>query len=572
LGTPSNVVVVKQESDFGVAGGGEIQLANDTIYQVSGAVVVNNTLVLPTLGTAMIKGNDYGIDKILSNVGAGLPTIKGLDFTIYTQYDVGLTSLTGLNKCYDLQSSNTALFGNGAKLGVYIEGSIIQGFAELGLFKNIRGSVNSRIFFLQNGKLQLDNCGGITFNASIFNNFFNSGQPYLEYVTNIIEGEISGVQFIATKGTSAINIDPAIAGTSAVAFGRVPYQGLVVSGAVSFVDIGGGQVRVIVEGGTSYENNDFVAIQLSGAYDTAATQITNVVPLFFLDPPTNSIPVGSFDITATFTVDTGQGQIFLLNAGLTGLEIVPFYKPDISGIITSIFDNGSGFARVQSASHGLTTGKSLFINSPSGDYDRGFFAVVIDTDNFDLLDNFGNPFPIATIESTGSWDSSSLDQTNNVVSTANSGGILPDSQILGNNILTSTVAFSATTILTRVTTGTWINDEAERFKATSDGRLVYTGRTSATVSFSAKAVVQRPSGTTATGFMNIMEKRVGAGSFTEIVNHPSSQNQVQSSNASQLTVAAIVENINPGDEFGIGIAGDSSFTLNILSIDFNIKK
>lgn len=570
LDSATNVIIVKQESDFGIASGGEILLSNKTVYQIVGDVLISNTLVIPTSGECVIKFNSYTTDRIISNVAAGQPTIKGLNFTRFQIQNARFTSATGLNKLLDLQNSDP-LFTVTSEF--YFNTAVVENFAEAGILKNILGCVISDVIWIQNGKIQLDNCFGITFNIGFYRNFISTGQPFVEMLTNISQMEMTGVAFQPTKGDSPMKIDPAISGSSGIAFGRTPYQGNVLGGILSFVNIGGGKVRVIVLGGTSFENGDFVTIVFSDAYDFAAIQISNVNPFFFLDPPTNSIPAGSFDITATFTTDTGKGQVALLNAGLTGLEIVPFFEQGIIEPITSVTNSG-GLALFTTSGTAPTTGQSLFIKG-TNNYDQGGFAVNVSGATFTLLNSLGVPVPY-TVDNLGlttaTFNTGSLDQTNNVVNVNNSGGIIPDSQILGNNILSSTIAFNSITSLVRVSTGTWLADEAERFKATNDGRLIYTGRTSATVSISAKVVIQKQSGTTGTAFMNIMEKRVGASVFTEIVNHPSSQNQVTSSNSSQLTIAAIVENINPNDEFGIGIASDSPFTLDIFSIDFNIKK
>lgn len=45
-----------------------------------------------------------------------------------------------------------------------------------------------------------------------------------------------------------------------------------------------------------------------------------------------------------------------------------------------------------------------------------------------------------------------------------------------------------------------------------------------------------------------------------------------SSEASQLSIITIIDNISPGAEIAIGISADSAFTLDIYSAELNIKK
>jgi hypothetical protein len=557
LETPDNVVLVKQESDFGTPSGGVITLVTNTIYRIAvNDLYLNSRLQLPQFADITVEGTGLTGTNLIYTGNDTLFT--GEVERLYIKR-LRVISATGLATIFDLYSHPTF-----ARTGEFL-GDLVQfiNFFSKGKHENMTLSAHFRVQYYQCGALTLKNLFAFTMTNVFSRNFVSTGQEHFIFDTNVNQGNISVSAFIPAKGESAFNIDPAITATSGISFGpAVPYQGNVIAGVLQYIDLGGGQVRAVVGGGHSFQNGDVIIIQFSANYPGpyVVSNVLNVDPTF---------QFGTFDFTATFLGDDAQGLAVLLDGATPKVE--PFFKIDISGSIVSIADNGSGFARVNSIAHGLTTGQSLFISNTDA-YDAGYYAIVIDVDNFDLLDSFGQPVPFTTPETGGNWNASSLNEKNNVVTVANTGGILPDSQTLGNNISTTTQAFASTTLLTRVSTGVWFSDEAQRFKATSDGRLIYTGRTTATVSISAKVVVQRQSGTTATAFMNIMEKRVGNPSFTEITNHPSSQNQITSSNASQLTVASFVDQVNPGDEFGIGIASDSALTLDIFSIDFNIKK
>jgi hypothetical protein len=392
---------------------------------------------------------------------------------------------------------------------------------------------------------------------------FSTGQPFIEFKTNASQYEFVGVAFFPTKGDSPFFVDPAITDTSALSLGRVPYQGLVFGGILSFVDIGGGQVRVIVIGGISFEDNDYVTIIGTTNYNFAAIQISNVNPIFL----SGTTPVGSFDITATFFTDEATGQVFLLNSGLTGLEVVPFFKEGSTGLITAYADNGAGGTTVTSAGHGQIDNQSLFISNDSeGDYDGGYNIFNTTQDTFDIAT------PFVANDAQGQWDTGSLDTTNNVISSLNTGGIIPDSQSLCNSIMTTTTPFASITVLSRFIANFFISDENERWKPIVDGRLICKNRTSQKYLISAKAVVQKQNGSTATAFMNFMVKRSGELSFSVLENHPAAQNQIQTSNPSQLTISSLVDNFDNGDELAVGFASDSAFTMNILSIDINVKK
>ena len=570
LRQPLNTVIVRNESDFGVAVGSNITLANNTTYILSGAIYaptgkstifLTKNLILPPRANIFIMGTGYAnTDLIFTGTGtlftSGTTPLTGVGTFNLSQFNC--VDGVGTNQIWNLQSHPT--FSVAGELFCTL--MVFTGWGAKGILSNLSVCQLNNLEFLQCGKLTCTNIFGFNIDAILSRNFFSTNSPHFEFKT-YVQANVTRSVLIPAKGESILNIDPAIVPSSIFAVGTgIGYTGNVIAGVVAYANLGGGNTRVIVAAGHSFDNGDTIIIQNSTNYNGVFV-VSNVVQY---DAGSQT---GTFDIVATFVADDQVGLAVLLDGAAARVE--PFFKTGSTGAIISIGNNGSGFARVTSTAHGRTTGDSLYISETVA-YDNGYYAIVIDANNFDLLDSLGNPVLFTTPETAGTWDTGSLDQTNNVVTASNTGGILPDSQTIGNNILTTTVAFASTTTLARISAGTWISSETERFKAATDGRLIYKGRTISTVSISAKAVVQRASGTGATGFMNIMIKRVGDPSFTEILNHPSSQNKVQSSDASQLTVAAIVENISPNDELAIGVKTDSAFTLNILSIDFNIKK
>ncbi len=552
-----NVVIVKQESDFGTAVGGVIELQDNTIYEIGvSQIVMTNRLSFTTpLGKVMVRGGNIAIAELIY---LGTDTfITASNYQTIEFRNCSITGATGTATLHDLTG-----LGKLVRSEVYYRNFTVTNFAQAGTIRNSLLLNLSNFYAFQCAGWVVDDCFLFTANICGFQSFGPTNKPILDFRTNLDQANISICSFVPYRGDSAISISPAITPTSGVSIGPgVPYQGFTFVAIASFSDAGGGNTRVNLTSppyNNPFANGELVNILDSSNYGGfhAVSNVTNT----------------TFDIPVAFTTDDANpnSSLALLISGGTA-NTIPFFTPGVSGSITAIADNGSGNARFTSAAHGRSNGEALFIDETQ-DYNGGGYVIVIDVNNFDLLDPFGQPVPFVGIESSGTWDTSSLDQTNNVVTTANTGGIIPDSQTLGNTILTSTVAFASTTTLTRVSTGTWFSDEAERFKVTSDGRLIYIGRTTATVSISAKAVAQKQGGSTSTAFMNIMEKRMGAGSFTEIANHPSSQTLITSSDSAQLTIAAIVDKVNPGDEFGIGVASDTSFTMDIFSIDFNIKK
>lgn len=555
---PINTVLVNSEADLPpVDGSGQHPLADLTNYVFgAGQIILTAGLKLPPNAQVSIEGQGYGISQIIF-IGSGQEFLSSPDrLTNLVIHRITPTDGVGNNTLFNLKSHPTS----GTLGAIVISDCTFRGWGLKGRYETLNECSMVNTSFFQCGKLILDRVSAWSASTFVSKNFVATGAPHFEILGSLSQCNINASAFLPAKGETALNIDPAVdPQQTGISIGSsVPFNGLVTAGIVQYVDIGSGQVRVVCGGGHSFENGDSVLQQASTNYNGVFT-ISNVVNI---DP---TFTFGTYDITATFVADDAQGEVILLDGANPRIE--NFFLPGLTGSITAYANNGSGGTTVTSASHGLSNGQTLFISGDAeNDYDGGYTIFNVTTNTFDIAT------PFVADDAQGTWNTGSLDQTNNSVEVVNAGGIVPDSQALGNNILTSTVAFASTTTLTRVSTGTWLADEEERFKATSDGRLIYTGKTPATVSLSAKAVVQRQSGTTATAFMNIMEKRVGAGSFTEITNHPSSQTQITSSDASQLTVAAIVDSASPGDEFGIGIASDSSLAMDIFSIDFNIKK
>lgn len=553
-----NVILVKQESDFGTAVGDEITLQDRTTYIISVTqLLLTKRLIIPGRGVVCLRSPGGFNTSLIIFVGSGT-LFSGSNIENFSIFSLRVVDGVGTNQLLNFQSSPT--FSQESVLT--FELVIFVGWGLVGLVKNFAIATMNYSIIFQCGKWTLDNMYAFTFSNGLMQNFAPTGQVHVEILTNLSQANINASAFIPVKGDSIFNIDPAITSNSGVSFGTaVPYQGNVFGGVVKYEDLGGGQVKVIVNGGLSFDNGDLVAILNSVNYNGAYV-ISNVVQ-FQLDPTYGSI--GTFDITAAFVADDGFGTAVLLDGAVPA--VVPFFKEGLTGVITAYADNGAGGTRVTSTGHGLTNGQSLLITGDrQNDYDGGYTIFGATTNTFDIAT------PFVLNDAQGQWSTGSLDQTNNVITTLGTGGILPDSQALGNTILTSTVAFPSTTILTRISSGVWISDESERFKATNDGRLIYTGRSDITVSISASLVCKKQSGNTSTAFMNVMIKPPGAGSFTQIPSHPSSQQQVQASNPTQLNLSAFVENIPPFTELGIGFASDTAFTIDIFSIDFNIKK
>ncbi len=564
LETPDNVVLVKQESDFGTPSGGVITLVNNTIYRVTGQVLMTSRLSLPDRSRITIKGSSYaGMDELVFLFGAGVAIdIQGQAGTFHI-FDLNITDATGLA---------TLINGNGdgsfteQSIFIYVGGNI-QNFGFFGNIENYFTVVLRRLFCFETAALLINNVAALTVNAFLWKNFTTKG-TMLDIRTNISQAALTEVSLLPAQNDIPFSVDPAIVNESGISITLFPYNGFVFVNAVNFADNGGGGTTVTTAIGHSFNNSNYVFF-LSGTY-AGVHQISSVVNKQ-ADVTWGS--VGLFDIPVAFAGnDLTRPLVYLFDITSSQRFILPFYRQGVTGVITSISDNGSGFARVNSIAHGLATGQSLFISDTDA-YDAGYYIIVIDVDNFDLLDSFGQPVPFTTPETGGSWDTSSLNEKNNVISVQNTGGILPDSQTLGNNILTTTVsAAAATTAITETNAGGWLTDEGQRFKATSTGGLLYIGRTNASVSLSASFTTRKVGGGVSTASINFMIKKQGELIFTEIPNHRRISGAVQSSDDTTLSIPFRNHLIEPQTEIKIGYAADTSITIDILSAEINIKK
>lgn len=561
---PFNEVIVERQSDFGPVGvNGKIRLVDKTVYKVAGQVLMFAGLELPDRSEIELQAGSYsGMNELVFIIGAADAICTDGQAGILHIINLNVTDATGFSRL--IVGIGDGSFTEQSVL-IFVGGTVTN-FGSFGDLTGYFTVVIRRVFVFETGKLSIDNIAAFTVNAFLWKNFTTKGQMF-DLRTNVSQAAFTEVALIPAKNDEPLNIDPAMIAESGISMTLIPYNGLVFVNSVNFADNLAGGTTVTTAIGHSFDNGDYVFL-LSGTY--AGVQLISNVVNKQADATWGS--VGLFDIATPFVGnDLTRPITYLFDISTLLRYIQPFFKSGFTGTITAISDNGSGFARVTSIAHGRTTGESLYISGTVA-YDGGYYAIVIDIDNFDLLDSFGQPVPYSTPEITGSWNTSSLDQTNNILAVQNTGGIIPDSQSLGNNIMTTTIEFISTTILTRVTAGTWVSDESERFKFTSDGRLIYIGKADIIVTISAKVTVQKQQASPSVGFMNIMHKTNGDLVFSEVANHPTSQARVQNDNPTQLTVPAIVESVSPGDEFGIGLASDSSFTMDVYSIDFNIKK
>ena len=143
LETPDNVVLVKQESDFGTPSGGVITLVNNTIYRVTGQVLMTSRLSLPDRSRITIKGSSYaGMDELVFLFGAGVAIdIQGQAGTFHI-FDLNITDATGLA---------TLINGNGdgsfteQSIFIYVGGNI-QNFGFFGNIENYFTVVLRRLF------------------------------------------------------------------------------------------------------------------------------------------------------------------------------------------------------------------------------------------------------------------------------------------------------------------------------------------------------------------------------------------------------------------------------------------
>jgi hypothetical protein len=535
---PPNVVIIKSEADFPAPVSGVITLVNNTIYRISGQVLMSNRLEIPVNGIVELEGGSYAIDELIYLGNDTFISGAGIIQQCYI-FDLKITGATGLATGFDLAGDIT--FVQRGEL-VFVGGQM-QNFLSFGTVQNMTTVVLRRFFTFQCGQLTVDNVFALTSNALLWQNFVSVG-AYFNILTNLSQAEFTGIAMFPTKGDSPFNVDPAINPTSGFSIGpAVPYQGTVFRQNVSYADAGGGNTTVTVSQGHSFQNSDIVLIQDSINYNGGHV-ISNVT-------------LTTFDIPVAFVSDDGFGLSVLLNGAGTAPEIVPFFRVGTTGSITAYATNGAGGTTVTSTAHGQLDGQTLFIDDdPSGDYFGGYAIFNATANTFDIAT------PFTQDDGTGTWDTGSLDQTNNVITTANTGGIIPDSQTVGQMNIPTSVTVSIGSIGVPVivndanTGGTniWSSNLTERFRFdASSGTLTHIGRAARSIEIITTSTVQK----------------VGGGSdviatFIAIDGTvlPESKQTTQSSDPTGVTSIAELT-VQPNQTISLAVQNDSS-TSNII--------
>lgn len=548
----SNIVIVKSQADFPNQDATNIYLDNNTEYLIGAPQLLINKDFVGNVNDMSVKFTGTGIattQLILNSPTVGFKSGAGVRIKYLYFENLRVSGYTGTKPLFNLQGHPTG------SLESEVVASLCQfeNFSGV-LFKDMTGVFWLGVKHFQVGEIIYDNV--LVYNHINFvgRHFVSTGRPFITVKTNIRQANMSSCAFFQAKGESILNVDPAILPTSGLSIGTaVPYQGDVFAGIIQFANIGGGQVRVVVAGGHSFSNGNVVNISSTTSYNGNYT-ISNVLNV---DP---TFQFGTFDITAIFVADDAKGVAVLLNGSVLYQD--PFFWQDIKGVITNIANNGSGNVRITSAAHGLTTGKSLKIKN-TNNYDQGGYASVINANTFDLLNVFGVPVPFTVGETSGNWDSSSLDQTDNVISVTNAGGIVSDSQALIDASNSTLLAFSGSTTFTRVIWSTgWVNNTSERFTIDSTGVITFRGKKQTKCYVNLELNCAKLGGGTIEVRMNPMYRPLG-GTFTELARPRAIQ--TGSSANMQVVKSGIILILNPGDSVAFGVALDTTATLNINS-------
>lgn len=550
-----NVVLVKTEADFGTAVAGQITLQNNTTYAIGvNQLLVSSELIIPARGNVQIIGNGINISNLIF-IGSAKILFRAASLSRLHIKQMNVIDGVGNNTLFNCEGHPTL----GLPAEIVSDFCIFYGWASRGTAKNLTLVDFDQSEHYNCGAMTLDNLFALTMTNYVSYNFFPNSQGYhFKIINNISQANINACAFVSAKNESILYVDPAISADSGISIGTsAPYQGYVIGSIVSYVNIGGGKVRVICANGHSFDNGDNVLTRFSTNYN-GVFAVSNVVKF----DPVNLW--GTFDITATFVADDAKGQAILLSGASPKIE--NFFKSGTSGTITAYASNGAGGTRITSNAHGLSNDQSLYISGDnSGNYDGGYVIFGVTTNTFDIAKTF------VANDAQGSWSTASLNQTSNVIETTSTGGIIPNSQsVLDANNTTALLSQVLTTTIQQIiwTTG-WNNNVSEKFKLFKNGSVRYIGKKSTKVYFTLEASLIRSVGSgSITVNLNLLYKAVGTGSFVAVSRSPA-KGKVDSVDTVTISKPAILLNVNPGDEFAIGLyqdSGSNTFTINSASI------
>lgn len=353
------------------------------------------------------------------------------------------------------------------------------------------------------------------------------------------------------------NIKPSLDPNSDISIGTaLPYDGLQLAPLVNFSDAGGGATRIVTAWPHAYPTGRVISIQNSSNYNggfpiTVIDPVTFTIPTPFVKEDAtpiaitaiadngsggstitsanhgysngkfieiintlnyngfytvfNVVPNVSYDIRKTFTINETVGfsrvspVAVLLNVAATAPELVPFFREATkSGTITAYASNGAGGTTVSSTTT-PDNGESILIQGDSSlNYDGGYRAFnVVAGVSFDIAK------PFVANDAQGTWNNASLNGSDTRVTVTGAGGILSDSQSVGQmntsaSVTVTVPAVNTTTLVNDATTGgtnIFSSATTTRFKLfRSLGRLVYIGKEPISVFVQATLTVAKAGG------------------------------------------------------------------------------
>lgn len=188
-------------------------------------------------------------------------------------------------------------------------------------------------------------------------------------------------------------------------------------------------------------------------------------------------------------ISLGGGTIFSNTGGTVGAG---FFKVGANGSITTFADStveAGVKTKVTSIAHGLVSGEAVVITGTTN-YDGTFLILNVTTDTFDIEKVF------SVDDATGTWDTSSLDETDVLVRVRDVAFQKPSFSIADaqHNTSTTTVITTVDEIVTLGGTNWTKGNTTERFTIGSDGIITYIGLEPTTFKIEARTIMSKDGG------------------------------------------------------------------------------
>lgn len=245
--------------------------------------------------------------------------------------------------------------------------------------------------------------------------------------------------------------------------------------AMSITDIAIGGTGIKINGANVVSLGNTIITTIGGA-GTIAIRLEGVILSLSINNGNHFLSVGEYLLSIAadmFSLSTSIINNQYVNGGSNSLFLVTKKS------ITAFADNGVGIVRVTSATHGLSSGNTVFITGANDYRNKPYTITVIDVNQFDLDDE---PFVAG---GTGKWqdaidetvDFNSDDLLYGVMTVLNNGdqseGRVVSTPSFSNNVLTTVITGTSWSVVngTYIPVGVGLA-QCQRFSTFSNGKII----------------------------------------------------------------------------------------------------